>query len=254
VGSLRNDLLNLPNAITMVRVAMIPVILAFTYYESRLNSFAAAVLFAVTGATDFLDGWVARRRGLVTVIGKFLDPLADKLIVVSTLIMLVHLGRVAAWVVIVIMAREFIITGLRTIAASDGVVIAAGQEGKYKTSLQIAGISFLLLHYRYHVDFLAFSVDVDANVVGSWILYLSVGFSVWSAGLYVRDFLRALYRRDEDAGAARGGAPPAGSGSASGAAPQASRSATSVAAAPESGGNGSGGNGSGGNGSVVGQR
>jgi len=207
VSSLKKDLLNLPNAITFVRVAMIPVILWFTYYESRVNSFIAAVLFAATGATDFLDGWVARRRGLVTVIGKFLDPLADKLIVVSTLVMLVHLGRVAAWVVIVIMAREFIVTGLRTIAMGEGVVIAAGQEGKYKTSLQIAGISFLLLHYRYQTDLVVWQGDVDANVVGTWILYLSVAFSVWSAALYVRDFLRAVYRKEESAsaGPTRGG-------------------------------------------------
>ena len=207
MSSLKKDLLNLPNAITFVRVAMIPVILWFTYYESRVNSFIAAVLFAATGATDFLDGWVARRRGLVTVIGKFLDPLADKLIVVSTLVMLVHLGRVAAWVVIVIMAREFIVTGLRTIAMGEGVVIAAGQEGKYKTSLQIAGISFLLLHYRYQTDLVVWQGDVDANVVGTWILYLSVAFSVWSAALYVRDFLRAVYRKEESAsaGPTRGG-------------------------------------------------
>jgi CDP-diacylglycerol--glycerol-3-phosphate 3-phosphatidyltransferase len=207
VSSLKKDLLNLPNAITFVRVAMIPVILWFTYYESRVNSFIAAALFAATGATDFLDGWVARRRGLVTVIGKFLDPLADKLIVVSTLVMLVHLGRVAAWVVIVIMAREFIVTGLRTIAMGEGIVIAAGQEGKYKTSLQIAGISFLLLHYRYQTDLVVWQGDVDANVVGTWILYLSVAFSVWSAALYVRDFLRAVYRKDESAsaGPTRGG-------------------------------------------------
>ena len=207
MASLRNDLLNLPNGITFVRVAMIPVILWFTYYESRVNSFVAAALFAATGATDFLDGWVARRRGLVTVIGKFLDPLADKLIVISTLVMLVHLGRVAAWVVIVIMAREFIVTGLRTIAMGEGIVIAAGQEGKYKTSLQIAGISFLLLHYRYQTDLLVWQGDVDANVVGTWILYLSVAFSVWSAALYVRDFLRAVYRKEESAsaGPTRGG-------------------------------------------------
>jgi CDP-diacylglycerol--glycerol-3-phosphate 3-phosphatidyltransferase len=208
LASLKRDLLNLPNAITFVRVAMIPVILWFTYFESRMNSFIAAALFAATGATDFLDGWVARRRGLVTVIGKFLDPLADKLIVVSTLIMLVHLGRVAAWVVIVIMAREFIVTGLRTIAMGEGIVIAAGQEGKYKTSLQIAGISFLLLHYRYPTDLIVWQGDVDANVVGSWILYLSVAFSVWSAALYVRDFLRAVYRKEEataSPGPTRGG-------------------------------------------------
>ncbi len=193
MGSLRRDILNAPNAITLVRIAMIPVILAFTYYEGRVNSFIAAVLFAVTGATDFLDGWVARRTGAVTVVGKFLDPLADKLIVMSVLIMLVHLGRVPAWLVILILAREFMVTGLRTMAMSEGIVIAAGQEGKYKTSLQIAGISFLLLHYKYRVDFLAFEVDVDANVVGNWLLYLSVAFSLWSAWVYIRDFFRAVY-------------------------------------------------------------
>lgn len=192
-SSLRSDVWNLPNAITFVRIGMIPVILWFTYYESRVNSFVAAALFAVTGATDFLDGWVARRTGKVTVIGKFLDPLADKLIVLSALVMLVHLGRVAAWMVILILAREFIVTGLRTIAMSEGIVIAAGQEGKYKTSLQIAAISFLLLHYRYRVDFLFRVVDVDANAVGTGLLWMSVGFSVWSAVVYVRDFLREVY-------------------------------------------------------------
>jgi CDP-diacylglycerol--glycerol-3-phosphate 3-phosphatidyltransferase len=201
LASLKKDLVNLPNGITLVRVAMIPVILWFTYYESRMNSFVAAMLFAATGATDFLDGWVARRRGLVTVIGKFLDPLADKLIVVSTLIMLVHLGRVAAWVVIVIMAREFIVTGLRTIAASEGIVIAAGQEGKYKTGLQIAGISFLLLHYRYHIDLLVWQGEADTNVVGSWLLYASIAFSLSSAVAYLRDFLRAVYQKDEESAA-----------------------------------------------------
>ena len=199
MGSLRRDTLNAPNAITLVRIAMIPVILAFTYYEGRVNSFVAAVLFAVTGATDFLDGWVARRTGAVTVVGKFLDPLADKLIVMSVLIMLVHLGRVPAWLVILILAREFMVTGLRTMAMSEGIVIAAGQEGKYKTSLQIAGISFLLLHYRYRVDFLAFEVDVDANVVGTWLLYLSVAFSLWSAWVYIRDFFKAVYADGEKA-------------------------------------------------------
>jgi CDP-diacylglycerol--glycerol-3-phosphate 3-phosphatidyltransferase len=193
VGSLRRDLFNAPNAITAARIAMIPVILAFTYYEGRVNSFVAAGLFAVTGATDFLDGWVARRTGTVTVIGKFLDPLADKLILMSVLIMLVHLGRVPAWLVILILAREFTVTGLRTMAMSEGIVIAAGQEGKYKQSIQIAAISFLLLHYKYRVDFLAFEVDVDANVAGTWLLYLSVAFSLWSAWVYIRDFFAAVY-------------------------------------------------------------
>jgi len=195
--SLKQEFWNLPNGITLARIASIPVFLVFTWYESRLNSMLAALIFTIAGATDFLDGWVARRRGLVTVIGKFMDPLADKLVVVSALVMLVHLGRVAAWVVIVIMAREFIITGLRAVASSEGIVIAASQEGKYKTSLQIAAISFLLVHYRYAVDFLVGTVTVDANAAGTMLLYLSLGFSLWSAVRYLVDFIRAVYRKDE---------------------------------------------------------
>jgi CDP-diacylglycerol--glycerol-3-phosphate 3-phosphatidyltransferase len=192
---LRREALNLPNAITAVRIAAIPVFLWFTYYESRRDSFIAALLYAITGATDFLDGWVARRRNLVTVIGKFLDPLADKLIVMAALVMLVHLGRVAAWVVIVIMAREFIVTGLRTIAMSEGIVIAAGQEGKQKTAFQVSGITFLLLHYTYPIDAIFFTFDLDGNRVGTWLLYVSLFFSVWSAVSYFVGFIRAVYQK-----------------------------------------------------------
>ena len=193
--SLRREALNLPNAITLTRIAAIPVFLWFTYYESRVDSFIAAVLYAVTGATDFLDGWVARRRNLVTVIGKFLDPLADKLIVMAALVMLVHLGRVAAWVCIVVLAREFIVTGLRTIAMSEGIVIAAGQEGKHKTAFQVAGITFLLLHYTYPIDAVLFSFYLDANRVGTWLVYVSIFFSVWSAVSYFVGFIRAVYAK-----------------------------------------------------------
>jgi CDP-diacylglycerol---glycerol-3-phosphate 3-phosphatidyltransferase len=191
--SLRSEFLNTPNAITLVRIAMIPVFLYFTYVESRLNSFIAGMVYAVTGTTDFLDGWIARRKGLVTVIGKFLDPLADKLIVMSALIMLVHLGRVAAWVVIVIMAREFLVNGLRTIAMSEGIVIAAGQEGKSKTAFQVAAITFLLIHYTYPVDAIFFWFDLDANAVGTWLLYGSLVLAVWSAWNYFTEFIRAVY-------------------------------------------------------------
>jgi CDP-diacylglycerol--glycerol-3-phosphate 3-phosphatidyltransferase len=190
---LRREALNLPNAITVTRIALIPVFLWFTYYESRVDSFIAALTFVFVGATDFLDGWAARRLNLVTVIGKFLDPLADKLIVMAALVMLVHLGRIAAWVVIVVMAREFIVTGLRTIAMSEGIVIAAGQEGKYKTSLQIAAIAFLLLHYTYPIDFVWFTFELDANRAGTWLLYASLFFSVWSAWSYFSGFLKAVY-------------------------------------------------------------
>ncbi len=190
----RQEFWNLPNAITLVRIAAIPIFLFFTWEESRMNSFIAALVYAATAGTDFLDGWLARRKNLVTVIGKFLDPLADKLIVMSALVMLVHLGRVAAWIVILIMAREFMITGLRTIAMSEGIVIAAGREGKYKTALQLAAIVFLLLHYTYPIDFLFFTRFVDSNRVGTLLLYLSLVFSLWSGWVYLRDFVAATYR------------------------------------------------------------
>jgi CDP-diacylglycerol--glycerol-3-phosphate 3-phosphatidyltransferase len=206
-AAFKQDLWNLPNAITLVRIAAIPVFLVFTYYESRLNSFLAALVYAITAATDFVDGYLARRMNLVTVIGKFLDPLADKLIAMSALVMLVHLGRVEAWVVILLLTREFAVTGLRTIAMSEGIVIAAGREGKYKTALQLAAIVFLLLHYRYPIDFIFATLDVDANRVGTLLLYVSVVFSVWSAIVYTRGFLKVAYA--QPAGARPPSEPPA---------------------------------------------
>ncbi len=197
--SFKKELWSSPNIITLIRIAAIPIFLVFTYYESRLNSFIAALVYTASAATDFLDGWLARRKNLVTVIGKFLDPLADKLIAMAALVMLVHLGRVAAWVVIVIMAREFAVTGLRTIAMSEGIVIAAGQEGKYKTAVQLAGIIFLLLHYRYPIDFIVTTVEVDANLVGTGLLYVSVFFAVWSAWNYFSGFVSAVYRKERAA-------------------------------------------------------
>jgi CDP-diacylglycerol---glycerol-3-phosphate 3-phosphatidyltransferase len=197
--SFKKELWSSPNIITLVRIGAIPVFLVFTYYESRLHSFIAALVYTGAAATDFLDGWLARRKNLVTVIGKFLDPLADKLIAVSALIMLVHLGRVPAWIVIVVMSREFAVTGLRTIAMSEGIVIAAGQEGKYKTALQLIAICFLLLHYAYPIDFLFGTAVIDANRVGTPLLYISVFFSLWSAWKYFAGFVDAVYRKDAEA-------------------------------------------------------
>jgi len=200
--SLRQEALNLPNAITLTRIAAIPVFLWFTYYESRVDSFIAAITYAATGATDFLDGWVARQRGLVTVIGKFLDPLADKLIVLAAMVMLVRLGRFPAWVAILLLSREFVVTGLRQIAASEGMVIAAGQEGKWKTALQLVGIIALCVHYTHEIDLWVWRGPVSFNAVGQVLTYLSVLFSVWSAGVYFRGFLQMLARRGDGSGSA----------------------------------------------------
>ncbi|MHB1847038.1 MAG: CDP-diacylglycerol--glycerol-3-phosphate 3-phosphatidyltransferase [Deltaproteobacteria bacterium] len=191
-GALRHELGNLPNLLTLARVAVIPPFVLFTYYADPLHSFLAALIFSLAAATDVLDGFLARRLGLVTVMGKFMDPLADKLIVMAALVMLVRLGRVASVVVILILAREFVVSGLRTIAISEGMVIDASQGGKWKTSLQVTGIASLLIHYTHEVGFLVAQAPIDFDAIGTWLLYLSVVSSYVSAYGYFRAFWRGL--------------------------------------------------------------
>ena len=186
---------NLPNMLTMGRILLIPLFVWFTYDADPLASLLAGAVFAVASITDVVDGYLARRWNLITVVGKFMDPLADKLIAMAALVMMVRLGRIAAWVVIVLLARELIVSGLRTIAASEGMVIAAGQEGKWKTSLQLVGIITLCVHYEHVLDFGVLAVPVDFNLVGQVLVYLSGAFSVWRAVVYFRAFLAMLARR-----------------------------------------------------------
>jgi CDP-diacylglycerol--glycerol-3-phosphate 3-phosphatidyltransferase len=186
---------NLPNILTLGRIFLIPVFVWFTYDADPLYSLLAAAVFAVASITDVVDGYLARRWNLITVVGKFMDPLADKLIAMAALVMMVRLGRIAAWVVIVLLARELIVSGLRTIAASEGMVIAAGQEGKWKTSLQLVGIISLCVHYVHPLQVGATAVPVDYNLVGKVLVYLSGAFSVWSAVVYFRAFLAMLAKR-----------------------------------------------------------
>jgi CDP-diacylglycerol--glycerol-3-phosphate 3-phosphatidyltransferase len=185
---LREELLNAPNLLTVGRIALIPVFLGLLTWENRRNSFLAALVYSMAALSDWLDGWLARVSGKVTTLGKFLDPLADKVIVLSALVMLVRLGRAPVWVVVVILAREFLISGLRTIAVSEGVVISASQGGKWKTSLQLTGIICLMLHYHYAIDYLLGTVMTDFQAVGSTLLYLSLIPGIASAVEYVRAF------------------------------------------------------------------
>jgi len=214
---LRQEFLNLPNMLTMFRVVLIPVVLVFVYNENRINSLIATGLFTVASLTDFLDGWLARKKNLITVLGKFLDPLADKLLVMSTLVMLIPFGRIPAWVVVLLLTREISITGLRSIASSEGMVIAASQGGKWKTAFQLLGILGLLIHYPYPVAIITpvlhnlvvgttfhrwladFGIPVrpwvDFHMVGLWLIYFSLFFSIFSAWQYVVAFVRELNRR-----------------------------------------------------------
>lgn len=138
--------MNLPNKITMLRIIMIPFFIAALLIDFPYHQPIAAVLFIIAALTDSLDGYLARSRNLITDFGKFMDPLADKLLVCSALICFVQLGSVPAWMVIIIIAREFAITGLRTLAASDGIVIAASKWGKAKTMSQMIAIVIILFN------------------------------------------------------------------------------------------------------------
>jgi CDP-diacylglycerol--glycerol-3-phosphate 3-phosphatidyltransferase len=192
-GLVREEVLNAPNLVTMARIALIPFFMALLLHESRRNCFYAALVFGLASATDFVDGYLARRFNLITTFGKFIDPLADKLITMSAYILCVHLGRLPAWVAVVIIGRELIINGLRTIAMSEGIVIAASQGGKWKTALQLAGIAGLIVHYRYSIDFVLWEGPVDFHVVGVVVTYLSVFFGITSAVEYFRAFISGVF-------------------------------------------------------------
>jgi CDP-diacylglycerol--glycerol-3-phosphate 3-phosphatidyltransferase len=195
-SALRQEFWNLPNMLTLGRIAIIPLFVWLTYDADPMSSLLAASLFTVAAVTDVIDGFLARRWNLITVVGKFMDPLADKLIVMAALIMMVRLGRVAAWVVIVLIARELIVSGLRMVAASEGMVIAAGQEGKWKTALQLVGIIALCVHYVHPLNLIWWQGDVDYNAVGKVCLYISVALSVWSGAGYFNGFLKMLAKRE----------------------------------------------------------
>ncbi|HEX5658549.1 MAG TPA: CDP-diacylglycerol--glycerol-3-phosphate 3-phosphatidyltransferase [Polyangiales bacterium] len=193
---LKEDAFNLPNIITMFRVVMIPIVMVLLQEGTPVMNYWAGWVYTIATITDAIDGWLARRRGLVSVVGKFLDPLADKLLVMATLVLMVSMGRVPAWVVVIILGRELSISMLRMIASSEGVVIAAGEGGKAKTALQMIAVLFLMLHHPYEIDFWFATLTVDFNLAGTYILYLSVFFAITSAGEYVKLFVEAVEAKD----------------------------------------------------------
>lgn len=173
-------MLTMPNILTLCRIATVPVIVCLLRFPGPVASDAAAAVFFVSSITDFLDGYIARSYGSGTNLGKFLDPLADKLIVMAALVMLAGTPRsphVPAWMVVVLVSRELVITGLRGIAAVEGRIIAADELGKYKMALQCIAIQGLLIHYTYyHIEFFA---------AGMFMLWIAMVVSVWSAVDYI---------------------------------------------------------------------
>jgi len=166
------------------------------FSPTRDAGFWAALVFAIASATDWLDGHLARRMGIVTVFGKFLDPIADKLIVTAALIMILPFNRVSAWMVFVILAREIVITGLRSIASSEGIVIQASDLGKYKTIFQITSIIGLLLHYDYHWFFGIQHplLVVNMHNAGMFFFWIAFVLTVWSGIDYLVKFIKVIAR------------------------------------------------------------
>ncbi|ASS75567.1 CDP-diacylglycerol--glycerol-3-phosphate 3-phosphatidyltransferase [Tumebacillus algifaecis] len=175
---------NLANRITLVRISLVPIVMFFLLvrldlgkltlfgHQANWSDLIAALIFIIAAITDGLDGYIARSRKMITDFGKFLDPLADKLLVSAVLISLVDLGRLDAWVAIIIISREFAVTGLRLVAAANGTVIAASKLAKWKTTLQIIAIVALILN-----NFPFSTIDIRFDL---WMVWAMVVITVWS--------------------------------------------------------------------------
>jgi CDP-diacylglycerol--glycerol-3-phosphate 3-phosphatidyltransferase len=158
----------------------------------KFLSFIAALVFALASLTDFLDGYLARRLNLVTALGKFLDPLADKLLVGVALIMMIQLERVAPWIVALIVGREILVISLRVVATREQIVIETTNIAKFKTGFQIAAVIGLLMHYGYRIGSGPASFMLDFHAVGTWLLYIALVITLWSGADYFYKFIKLV--------------------------------------------------------------
>jgi len=156
--------LNTPNKLTLLRILMIPVFLVILYMDFPYHQYVALVVFILASATDFVDGYLARRDHMVTDFGKFMDPLADKMLVMSAMLWFVEVGRMPAWALLIVVVREFAVSGLRLIAVDNGRVIAAAWSGKVKTFSTMVGICLMLLPVPPVVDLIVVAVIVITTV------------------------------------------------------------------------------------------
>jgi len=190
--------LTTPNLLSLFRIATVPVLVWLLLYTGPVASAAAAFVFFLATLSDTLDGYIARRYDSGTTLGKFLDPLADKVLVTTVLIMLAAMSRtprVPAWMVVVLVSREILVTGMRAIAAAEGRVFAAQELGKHKMALQAIALHGLLIHYTYaHINFFA---------GGLFILWIAMVVSVWSGVDYYVKILRSMSQKVQPADSRR---------------------------------------------------
>lgn len=180
------DSINVPNVLTLVRILLIPVFIILFVNPTPGQSLAAAIVFTVAAVTDMLDGYIARRTGQVTKLGKLLDPIADKLLVLSALILLMNVERVSALVVLLIVGRELAVTGIRAIAAGEGMIIPAETTGKYKMALQVVAIILLILEGT------GLAALGNLHLAGMFTLYISLALGYISGGQYVWSFWKQV--------------------------------------------------------------
>ena len=173
-----------PNTLTLFRIISVPIIVILLMMPNRLTAFIAGLIFSAAAITDYFDGYLARRYGLVSNLGKVMDPVADKLLVSCSLIMLTALGWMPAWIACIIIGRELAVTGLRNIIAQNKQDVSASSLGKYKTGFQIAAIIPLMFHYP--------ALGFDFQAIGMFFLWGALGFTVWSGADYFLRFRKLL--------------------------------------------------------------
>jgi CDP-diacylglycerol---glycerol-3-phosphate 3-phosphatidyltransferase len=181
----------LPNALSSFRILVIPFIVYLLTFSDPFSSGVVALVFLLVSLTDYLDGYLARRQRSVSSVGKILDPLADKLMIIAVLIMLAAMDRqptVPAWLVVLVVARETAVTILRGVALTEGIVMEAEMLGKYKLILQSFSVFGLILHYSYW--------GVDFHTAGLYFLYLATVLALWSGVSYHVKFFRLVHRRN----------------------------------------------------------
>jgi CDP-diacylglycerol--glycerol-3-phosphate 3-phosphatidyltransferase len=174
--------MNLANFLTILRIISVPVILVLLYIDKPVFNVIACVVYTIFAVTDYVDGYIARKYNMVTDLGKLLDPVADKIFVAATMIALIDMGRLEAFVLIIILTRDFAIGALRNLAASKGLIIAAGNAGKWKTGFQMTGVGFIIFKNSF--------LGLPILMMGKIMIYISLVFCIYSAWEYFKNYYK----------------------------------------------------------------
>jgi CDP-diacylglycerol--glycerol-3-phosphate 3-phosphatidyltransferase len=184
----KQDTLNLPNTITLLRIGIVPFLFVLLSSPGEFWSLILAILFVIASITDFFDGYIARKYNLITTMGKFLDPIADKLTVNTAMILMIPIGRIPAWIVAITIIRDLIVDVIRSIASSEGNYIQASPIGKQKTLAQNIAVTALMIHYSI--------LGLDAHFVGMIILYIALLLTIYSGVDYFIKFYQTTVQKD----------------------------------------------------------